>query len=217
MKILCVYLLTIVCLVSACSKKDPLQRSVTGRVYVANTNLPVIGGFVNLSAHVYKNGVYNANVSQLASERTGLNGNYTMNFEKSNTEEYVLEVSGPGIFTTTDTLTQDEMYVGNPHQHDVAVYQSGTVQINLKNVASMPKPEDKITYGYFGPALPCNCCSKTPVVVTGPADTTFSCNVYANQYYVYTYSVYRPGTTLTFVKDSVLCNAGKTTTITINY
>lgn len=203
---------------SSCEKKNNLERSIEGRMYNAVTGEPIIGGFVNLSAHIYKNGIYNQNVSSLGSTRTGLNGKYTLTFERQNTDEYIIDANDSKVFDFGYSISSDDMYSGNPYTFDIPVYEVSTVQVHLKNGADVPADNDRITYGYKGPQLPCICCSNQPVEMRGKTvDTTFSCETYADQYFVYNYFVYREAVPVKYVKDSILCKPGKTQNIEIVY
>lgn len=217
MKNICLFLIVAIGMLGACKKKNALERVVSGRVFDANTGQSIANADVQLKANVLKNGIYNVNSSTLATVKTGSDGTYSFTFDKVNAEKYTIHVEGSTSFVASKDITPDEMYAANPYKIDIPAYLKSTVKVHIKNGAVLPNPTDQINYGYKGAVMPCDCCTRDAIVLYGNVDTTFSCDVYANQYFIYNYSVDRQNSMLVYVKDSVMSSAGDTARINIIY
>lgn len=211
-----VQLLLVLCLFASCSKKDNFERVVNGRVYNKNTGAPLSNASITISAQVTTNGVFNSNLTTLASTTTDANGNYTVSFKKANTDTYHIRVGENSIFSQEIVVGYDQMFSQNPYVQNFEVYTSAQVFVHLKNSNLAADSNAVINYKYSGRPLNCNCCTSTSLILTGAVDTTVECKTYGDQYYPYFYSVSRNGQG-SFKTDSVYIKTGESKTVEILY
>lgn len=207
--------LALLALVS-CKKKDGSVQAVSGTIVNQYSGKPVSGATVTLKARYIQNGVYSINYNEVGSAQTDANGYYKIDFQRINAGSFILDIRHPNYYSKTDTISADDVNNNNPLSHSSVIAAKSNIFIHIVNVEPVDSTE-KFSYGYNGPALTCDCCTKEVIIIYGAVDTTFGCNVYGDRYYTYSYTVQTPHKPIVQVKDSIFCPAGQTANLNVNY
>ncbi len=210
-------ILLVLCLAFAGCKKNPNVRKVTGKVYTANTHEPISGATITMSGKLLKNGVFSQTPTLLTSATSGADGSFEFEYEKQNTEQYIFEVNQGTIYTYSQSINMDVVHADNPYVFNAPVTKTSAVQVHISRQLPVTDTTLSVVYTVRGPALPCECCSTDPLRVEKFTDTTFSCGVVADQYFVYSYTVYQGNKIQKFVRDSVKTKPATTHPIEIQY
>ncbi len=200
-----------------CKKKNSIDHTIKGKVVNLSTGGAVSNAEVDLKARIIAGGVYNLNLVSIGKSSSNGSGDYVIDFERKNTEEYELHVSGTNFFPQIVVVSTDAMYSSNPKDYQIGVYTSSSVEVRFKNADLESDSSAVFSYAYQGPEQNCECCPKSVITKIGEVDTTFQCSTYGDRYFKYGYTVKRVNQTIVVKNDSVFCEAGKLAKIEIFY
>lgn len=204
-----------VVLFSACKKENKFNYILTGTVKNARGGQPISSASLEVEQQLVSGGTFSTNYVHAISGTSDGSGFYELIWERQVAAIFKLTAKKDGYFEREYELNPDDMSTGEEYSRNVQLYPVATIEMHLINTGSMGL-NDALNFRYDDANFDCECCSEDWIALEGTADTTFSCQLYGDQWLKYVLDLHTSEAD-TILVDSVWCPAFQITSKTIEY
>jgi hypothetical protein len=178
----------------ACKKQTPTFK-ISGVI----TDKSLNSGLSNAVVTFYKVKAGTTNTSKISSTNTDSNGNFTIEFDRDQSESYYVKIEKENYFEVYKEITFSSLKVGETNTRNYDIYAKSWVKIHLQNLT--PEPGDYITISKQEGKKDCSECCSFYQLTTSNSDTLFYCVNDGNTNYSILYSSFGDQTLKTDIKE----------------
>lgn len=163
-------------------KKGRANFIITGTI----TDGSFSTGLSNCTIQLYKT-VAGENTSTLVQSITSTDGSYRFEFERDQSESYLLKVSKNNYFPIDKFINFSELSIKDENIYNLTSYAKSWVRLHFVNID--PQPNDMLKYQRLKGKIDCDECCPSSFVQFQSADTSIYCINDGNTTYSYNYWV----------------------------
>jgi hypothetical protein len=200
----------------SCKKEDNFKYILNGTVKNARSGQSISSASVDVTQQLVSGGSFSTNFVYAASGNTDGAGFYELSWTREVAAAFKLTAEKAGYFERIYELSPDNMSTGEAYSRNVLLYPIATIEMHLINTGST-NVNDVLNFRYDDTEFDCDCCNESWINLTGiDADTTFTCQLYGDQWLKYVLDLHTSEAD-TLLVDSVWCPAFQTTSKTVEF
>lgn len=202
----------------SCKKKEVLTYVIEGRVFDPNYSNYVSDVTVKIFAKEISGGTLNGNYALISSVKSGLDGNYILEFDRTNVVDYKMVFERNNYFSNEEIFNQGKLSIKENNNMDIKLYPKAFLKIHIVNSNPINEYDQFDLYFDKSTSYSCsNCCGNQRHIISGEnIDTTIICSDWANKELLMQYNVVKSGNVST-KNRSVFTNIGDTSVVNIFY
>lgn len=201
---------------SACKKEESQNLAMQGTITDGRNGEPLSGVSAVVSHQKISNGVFSLNFVEAARSITDGSGNYSMSWDRANSNSIKLTGSLENYITRSAFVNPSSITPGSVYTQNLVMFPEAFIRVRLVN--ELPSAEaDNINFRFKDVSFDCACCDINPKSFTGATvDTAFTCKLYGDTWlkYMRIVATNEADTTIT---DSIFVPAFQTSQIDIFY
>lgn len=198
-----------------CKKEESQIYKIKGQIFNAIDDSPMQSASVIVSHQVIANGVYNSNYTQAAETSSDAQGNYAMEWDRTNSNGIKVVASYPEYISKTVYLNPADLTVNEAYNQNLTLQPQAFIQVNARNTGGATT--DFFGLRWINAEFECSCCSNSlQIGFNGAVDTTYTCKLYGNTWLLFdkTFNTAEQDTT---IRDSIFVPAFQTSVLEFDY